>query len=87
MTKTRKVGSSGRLGARYGVAVRRQLAKVESQSRILHDCPSCGRRRVKRISVGIWGCSKCGHTFAGGAYLPSTKLGEIAERTARGIQE
>jgi len=87
MTKTKKVGSSGRLGVRYGVSVRRRLAKVESQSKALYECTSCGRRRVKRKSVGLWSCSKCGYTFAGGAYLPLTKLGEMAERAARSIQE
>lgn len=32
------------------------------------------------MSVGIWHCGKCGYKFAGGAYVPRTKLGEIAER-------
>jgi large subunit ribosomal protein L37Ae len=87
MTRTRKVGSSGRLGPRYGVRTRRRLSQVESQAKALYDCPRCGRRRVKRLSVGLWGCSKCGHTFAGGAHTPFTKIGEMAKRAARGIQE
>jgi hypothetical protein len=33
--------------------------------------------------VGIWSCGRCGHEFTGGAYIPSTKLGEIAERASR----
>ena len=28
-------------------------------------------------------CGRCGFKFAGGAYAPSTKLGEIAERASR----
>ncbi|MBL7118495.1 50S ribosomal protein L37ae [Candidatus Bathyarchaeota archaeon] len=87
MTKTKKVGSSGRLGARYGVSVRRRLANIESQSKALYECSRCGRRRVRRKSVGLWSCSKCGYIFAGGAYRPSTKMGEVAARAARGIQE
>ncbi|UCD73120.1 MAG: 50S ribosomal protein L37ae [Candidatus Bathyarchaeota archaeon] len=87
MTRTKKVGSSGRLGSRYGVRTRRRLSQVESQSRAVYECPRCGRRRVKRISIGIWGCSKCGYTFAGGAHVPLTKLGEIVKRATRGTPE
>lgn len=36
------------------------------------------------MSVGVWKCRKCGHTFAGGAYIPSTKLGVVAKRAAKG---
>jgi len=39
---------------------------------------------VKRKSVGVWQCGKCNHTFTGGAYVPSTKLGVIAKRAAKG---
>lgn len=35
------------------------------------------------MSVGIWLCNRCGFKFAGGAYAPTTKLGEVAERAAR----
>ncbi len=40
--------------------------------------------RVHRESVGVWKCSKCDFTFAGGAYTPSTKLGVVARRAAKG---
>jgi hypothetical protein len=36
------------------------------------------------MSVGIWLCGRCGLKFAGGAYVPATKLGEVARRAARG---
>ena len=35
------------------------------------------------MSVGIWQCKKCNYKFAGGAYAPSTKLGEIALRASK----
>jgi large subunit ribosomal protein L37Ae len=50
-----------------------------------HKCPQCGFSRVRRESVGIWKCRKCGYTYTGGAYVPSTKLGVIAKRSAKGI--
>jgi large subunit ribosomal protein L37Ae len=49
-----------------------------------HVCPQCGFPRVKRVSVGVWGCRKCGFTFTGGAYTPITKLGIVARRIAKG---
>jgi large subunit ribosomal protein L37Ae len=45
-----------------------------------HRCPRCASRKVKRESVGIWGCNKCGYRFAGGAYIPSTKTGQASTR-------
>jgi large subunit ribosomal protein L37Ae len=49
-----------------------------------HRCPRCGLTRVKRESVGIWKCRKCGFTYTGGAYTPTTKLGIVAKRSAKG---
>jgi large subunit ribosomal protein L37Ae len=39
---------------------------------------------VKRKSVGIWQCGKCNFAFTGGAYMPSTKIGVVAKRAAKG---
>ena len=49
-----------------------------------HECPRCHLRAVKRLSVGIWQCRKCEYKFAGGAYEPFTKLGEVAMRVSKG---
>jgi ribosomal protein eL43 len=49
-----------------------------------HKCPQCGFPRVKRESVGVWKCRKCGLKYTGGAYTPVTKLGVIAKRSAKG---
>ena len=49
-----------------------------------HKCPQCGFVKVKRQSVGVWKCGKCQYTFTGGAYTPTTKLGVVAKRAAKG---
>ncbi len=83
MGKTYKVGPSGSFGARYGTVARKQYATVISGLREKHECPQCHMDSVKRFSVGIWLCDRCGFKFTGGAYTPRTKLGEIAERAVR----
>ena len=65
---TRKVGSAGRFGARYGRRVKHQLAKIESVQRAKHKCPYCKAQKVKRVAAGIWNCQKCGAKFTGKAY-------------------
>ena len=81
--RTKKVGPTRGLGPRYGATVRKCYIKVVKQTRKLHRCPQCELLRVRRKSVGVWKCRKCGFTFAGGAYTPATKLGTIAKRIAK----
>ncbi len=81
---TKKVGPTRGLGPRYGATVRKRYIKVVTGMKQPHKCPQCGLMRVKRVSVGIWKCKKCGYTFAGGAYTPTTKLGIVANRIAKG---
>ncbi len=69
-----------RLRTRGGMTVRKQWTRVVSTLRGSHRCPSCSSRSVRRESVGVWECTKCGHRFAGGAYTPSTKTGEASMR-------
>ena len=82
--RTKKVGPTRGLGSRYGATVRKRYIKVFTEMKKPHRCPRCGFLRVKRVSVGVWGCRKCGFTFAGGAYTPTTKLGVVARRLAKG---
>ena len=81
--KGKKVGPSGGLGVRYGVRSRRRYSEIISEMRKKHVCPQCASKAVRRESVGIWVCTKCGFKFTGGAYVPTTKLGTTAERIAR----
>lgn len=83
MGRTYKVGPSGSFGARYGTVARKRYSTVVTQLRAPHECPQCHIPAVKRMSVGIWLCRRCGFKFAGGAYAPITKLGQVAERASR----
>jgi large subunit ribosomal protein L37Ae len=67
---TKKVGSAGRFGARYGRKVRHRVSAIEKKQKKWHKCPYCGKERVKRIFIGIWGCRACGAKFTGKAYVP-----------------
>lgn len=82
--RTKKVGPTRGLGPRYGSTVRKRYIKIMQELRKPHRCPQCGFSRVKRESVGIWKCGKCGYTYTGGAYTPTTKLGIVAKRSAKG---
>jgi len=66
MGKTKKVGSTGKFGARYGLHIRRKIIKVESKKSKV--CPYCGKKQVRRVAAGIWECKKCKSKFTGGAY-------------------
>ncbi|MCS7114355.1 MAG: 50S ribosomal protein L37ae [Nitrososphaerota archaeon] len=83
--RTKKVGPTRGLGPRYGSTVRKRYIKIVTEMKKKHKCPQCGFKRVKRVSVGVWKCQKCGLTFTGGAYTPTTKLGAVAKRVAKGI--
>ncbi|MBU1204176.1 MAG: 50S ribosomal protein L37ae [Nanoarchaeota archaeon] len=68
---TKKIGSAGRFGPRYGRTIRQKVANIEKKQKIWHKCPYCNKKRVKRISIGIWGCRSCNAKFTGKAYTPS----------------
>lgn len=78
--KTKKVGSTGRFGARYGAKLRRRVLDIERRRSEPQRCPSCATRALAREAVGLWKCKKCGLSFAGGAYVPFTDAGKAAKR-------
>jgi large subunit ribosomal protein L37Ae len=78
----KKVGLGGAFGARYGTVARKRYVGIVTGMRQKHECPRCKINSVRRLSVGIWFCKRCGYKFAGGAYLPYTKLGETSRRVA-----
>jgi len=74
MGRKKLVGSAGRFGARYGKKQKAKLAEIEKIQKLMHICPRCKMKYVKRVSSGIWYCKKCGNKFAGLAYYPSTDV-------------
>jgi len=74
---TKKIGTTGRFGARYGIKIRRQTSSIEKNLKQRHRCPRCLHTSVVRVSTGIWECKRCGLRFAGGAYMPSARKSRI----------
>ncbi len=83
--RTKKGKAAARYGSRYGVKIRHKLRKIEEKQRQWHVCPVCGKKKVRRVSTGIWVCRSCGAKFAGGAYLPTTTSGREVEKSIKSI--
>lgn len=71
MSRTKKIGSAGRFGSRYGRKIRKDVADVEVVQSASHECPVCLKVAVKRVAFGVWECRSCGRRFAGGAFKPT----------------
>ncbi len=83
MGKTKKVGSAGKFGTRYGMRLRRRWLEVDRKQKALYECPTCKRVSVRRVASGIWECKKCATKFTGGAYQPFTDVGKKMEQSMR----
>ena len=86
MGRTKKVGPTGRFGARYGSGVRKKVLKVEVKKRRKYVCPICKKKALKWRAIGIWVCSSCGTKIAGGAWEPITEIGKKVIMTIRRIR-
>ncbi|MBN1215174.1 MAG: 50S ribosomal protein L37ae [Candidatus Lokiarchaeota archaeon] len=89
MGKTKKVGITGKYGARYGSVVRKRtrmiLEKMKSNN---IKCPKCETKgSVQRLSTGIWYCKKCKAKFTGGAYSIETPRGAESFRVSKRKQK
>ena len=73
--KSKKSKSAGRFGARYGKRTRAKVVNVEKKQRLKQKCLFCGKLGAKRISNGIWQCTRktCGKKFASNTYLVEGK--------------
>ncbi|MBN2042900.1 MAG: 50S ribosomal protein L37ae [Candidatus Aenigmarchaeota archaeon] len=68
MGRTKKVGSAGRYGIRYGKGTKKRLVEIEKVQKAKHTCPNCMKPTLKREASGIWVCRKCNVKLAGRAY-------------------
>jgi len=73
MASEKGLGPAKRFGPRYGRTVKFKLAKIEKQQRKPQMCPYCDMPKAKRISAGIYECSKCKSKFTGRAYFLKKK--------------
>ena len=73
--------SSKRFGNRYGKKIRDNVAAAEKGYKKSQKCPECGKKKLERVSSGIWKCGSCGAKIAGGAYSPTTEKEKILEST------
>lgn len=85
--RTKKVGIVGKYGTRYGASLRKQVKKMEVSQHSKYTCSFCGKEAMKRTCVGIWKCSKCSKTVAGGAYVYSTTTAATVRSTIRRLRE
>jgi large subunit ribosomal protein L37Ae len=74
MGRTKKIGTAGRFGVRYGKKDRQRVADIEKVQKKRHVCPRCNLPYVKRVSSGVWFCKKCRTKFAGLAYYPKGEI-------------
>ncbi|RME80248.1 MAG: 50S ribosomal protein L37ae [Methanobacteriota archaeon] len=65
---------------RYGRKTRKRYGKTEQQTRELYECPTCGKKKLRRRSFAIFVCKSCNSVVAGGAYRANTEAGDTARR-------
>jgi large subunit ribosomal protein L37Ae len=78
---TKKAGIVGKYGTRYGGTLRKVIKKMEVTQHATYNCSFCGKNSVKRQATGVWKCSRCKKTMAGGSYVLSTAAA-VTVRTA-----
>lgn len=85
--KTKKVGITGKYGTRYGAALRKIIKKFEVSQHSRYFCNFCGKTALSRVAIGIWRCSGCGITQAGGAWEPTTNTAQTAKTNMARIKK
>ncbi|HTW55609.1 MAG TPA: 50S ribosomal protein L37ae [Thermoplasmata archaeon] len=67
--RTKKVGSTGWMGPRYGIRIRRRVLEIDRTRTKPAACPRCSTATLDRVASGIFECRRCGTRFASNAYV------------------
>ncbi len=67
--RTKKVGPTGWMGARYGIRIRRRVIEIDRARGRPAACPRCSTSTLGRVASGIFECRRCGTRFASNAYV------------------
>jgi large subunit ribosomal protein L37Ae len=69
MRRTKKVGSTGWMGPRYGIRIRRRVLEIDRAQQKAHSCPKCSTVTLWRVASGIYECQRCGIRVSSAAYV------------------
>jgi large subunit ribosomal protein L37Ae len=67
--RTKKVGSTGWMGPRYGIRIRRRVLEIDRARGPAAPCPRCSTVTLRRVASGVFECRRCGTRFASNAYV------------------
>ncbi|HTT15289.1 MAG TPA: 50S ribosomal protein L37ae [Thermoplasmata archaeon] len=67
--RTKKVGPTGWMGARYGIRIRRRVIEIDRARGKPAACPRCSTTTLQRVASGVFECRRCGTRFASNAYV------------------
>ncbi|XP_077887359.1 large ribosomal subunit protein eL43 [Ictidomys tridecemlineatus] len=70
--RTKKVGIIGKYGTRYGASLWKIVKKIKISQHAKYTCSFCGKTMRKSWALGIWHCSPCMKTVAGGTWTYNT---------------
>ena len=81
--RTKKVGSTGWMGPRYGIRIRRRVLEIDRERKRNAPCPRCSTVTLHRVASGVFECRRCGTRFASNAYTfapppPITRTERVA---------
>ena len=67
--RTKKIGSTGWMGPRYGIRIRRRVLEIDRARAADAACPRCSTVTIHRVASGLFECRRCRTRFASGAYV------------------